>query len=80
MSDSIVRLSKYKQNLSIQCNDDVLNVWCYDSNIGRLFKDRLEVLNFFKKYSPTTTKHYKHVSAEYDLPIKFVDTFTQEVL
>ena len=71
-----MQLRKYKQNLRIQGSD----VWCYNSNIARISGQFLEVLNKFKKYSSTTTKHYRYVSAELNLLIKFVDTFTTKGL
>jgi hypothetical protein len=69
------RFPRYKQNLGYQGN----NIWCYDSNIARVFSDRLEVREYFKKYSPTTTKHYNYVSSYYKLPIVFVNEFSSEV-
>lgn len=67
-----MQLKRYRQNLKISG----FNVWCYASNIARIFSDRLEVLNRFKKYSHTTTKHYNYVSRELNKPIVFVDQFS----
>ena len=71
----MMRFPKYKQNLGMQEH----KVWCYESNIARKFSDRLEVLNRFKKYSHTTTKHYNYVAGYFELPIVFVDEFSDNI-
>ncbi len=53
--------------------DNMYFVWSYEDKIGLLFTDELQILNQFKNYSVSTTKHINKVAEEYKVPIKYVD-------
>ena len=54
------KLSKYKQNLSIQGN----NVWSYTTIVARIKGSELHQLGY---WSQTTQKHINYVANELDL-------------
>ena len=56
------KLSKYKQNLSIQGN----NVWSYSTIVARIDGSKLYQLGY---WSMTTQKHINYVAKELDLTL-----------
>ena len=54
------KLSKYKQNLSIQGN----NVWSYTTIVARIKGNELHQLGY---WSMTTQKHINYVAKEFGL-------------
>ncbi len=56
------KLSKYKQNLSIQGN----NVWSYTTIVARIKGNELHQLGY---WSQTTQKHINYVAKELDLTL-----------
>ena len=56
------KLSKYKQNLSIQGN----NVWSYTTIVARIKGNELHQLGYS---SMTTQKHINYVAKELDLTL-----------
>ena len=56
------KLSKYKQNLSIQGN----NVWSYTTIVARIKGNELHQLGY---WSQTTQKHINYVANELDLTL-----------
>jgi len=56
------KLSKYKQNLSIQGN----NVWSYTTIVARIKGNELHQLGY---WSMTTQKHINYVAKELDLTL-----------
>jgi hypothetical protein len=56
------RLSKYKQNLSIQGNQ----VWSYTTHVATIAEGKLYQLGY---WSQTTQKHINYVANELDLTL-----------
>ena len=56
------KLSKYKQNLSIQGNQ----VWSYTTHVATIAEGKLYQLGY---WSQTTQKHINYVAKELDLVI-----------
>ncbi len=56
------KLSKYKQNLSIQGNQ----VWSYTTHVATITEGKLFQLGY---WSQTTQKHINYVASELDLTL-----------
>jgi len=56
------KLSKYKQNLSIQGNQ----VWSYTTHVATIAEGKLYQLGY---WSQTTQKHINYVASELDLAL-----------
>jgi len=58
----MIKLSKYKQNLSIIGNQ----VWSYSTHVATIADDKLFQLGY---WSQTTQKHINYVAEELDLDL-----------